>query len=274
MGSLDYRLILKQAFEQRTRSNPQYSLRAFSRDLKVAPSQMSGIMKGTLGLSRASALVVGKSLGMTKREVEAFVDLVDARHARSRTSKKLAKIRVRQRFKGLKEKGPSLISLDQFKFVSDWYHLALLELSYLKSFTPDILWISRKLGISTATAGAALERLSRLGLIVNKGNVWKTTEDWSVIGEDCPSAAIRAFHSQLLKKAELSLALQNLEDREVNSTIMAIRKNKIEEAKGLLKKFHEDFCMTVGEMESMKYEKDEVYCLTTAFFSLSHPVLK
>lgn len=274
MGSLDYRHILKQAFEQRTRSNPHYSLRAFSRDLKVAPSQMSGIMKGTLGLSRSSALVVGKSLGMTKREVEAFVDLVDARHARSRASKKLAKIRVRQRFKGLKEKGPSLISLDQFKFVSDWYHLAILELSYLKNFSPDILWIARKLGISTATVGAALERLSRLGLIVNKGKIWKPTEDWSVVDGDCPSTAIRAFHSQLLKKAEASLALQNLEDREVNSTVMAIRKTKIDEAKVLLRKFHEDFCLTVGEMESLKYEKDEVYCLSTAFFSLSLPVVK
>jgi uncharacterized protein (TIGR02147 family) len=232
---------------------------------------MSGVLKGKLGLSRASALIAGKALGMTKNEVETFVDLVEARHARSQTTKKLAKIRLRQKHE---KKGPALISPDQFSFVSDWYHLALLELSYLKNFKPDVLWIARKLGISTMTTESALERLRRLGLIEYKGKVWKTTEDWSLVAGDSPSSAIKAFHSQLLKKAELSLAFQSLDDREIRSTIMAVRKTKIVEAKKFLRKFHKEFCLSVGEMERLKYEKDEVYCLSTAFFSLSLPVIK
>ena len=51
----DYRDILREELAARTETNPQYSLRAFARDLGIGSARLSEVLNGNTGLSRPAA---------------------------------------------------------------------------------------------------------------------------------------------------------------------------------------------------------------------------
>lgn len=63
---------------------------------------------------------------------------------------------------------------------------------------------------------------------------------------------------------------QNIQQRCLRSSFLAIRKNKLEEAFDYIAKFHEDFCEKIGEDCLANHKKDEVYALSTQFFQVTN----
>ena len=265
-GPESYLSILEKEFLKRQKNNPLYSLRAFARDLELAPSHLSGILKGKLGLSNPAADRIGKALGFSFREIDHFKNLVASKHARSRSMRKLARGLIREK---CKKNDTETLSVAQFQFISEWHHLAILELFYLKKFIFDERWMAIKLGLLPATITLALERLNRLKIIQKKNNVWKPSTDWLEVIGNVSSAAIQEFHRQIQQKSIGSIKKDSIDVRDMRCTIMAIRKEKIKEAKSLLEKFHSDLNQMMSEGDQVKYEKDEVYCLHTSFFPLT-----
>ena len=92
----DYREILKQELNLRSGRNPRYSLRAFSRDIGLAPTRVSAIFKGREGISFETAEKICDRLGFDKEHSEYFCVLVESQHARSSAMRSLA--RERQSF--------------------------------------------------------------------------------------------------------------------------------------------------------------------------------
>lgn len=93
-GVPDYRIILRSELAERCKHNPNYSLRAFARDLGIAPSRVSEILSGKQGLSRKAALSIAERLGLSTEEAEAFADLVDCRHCRTLDGRERARRRL------------------------------------------------------------------------------------------------------------------------------------------------------------------------------------
>src|SRR5438128_1427996 len=93
--SSDYKTILKEELAARCRQNPRYSLRAFARDLKIAPSRLSEILNGKQGLSRPAADKIARALGYGASEIERFCDLVESVHARSKRDRDSARVRLK-----------------------------------------------------------------------------------------------------------------------------------------------------------------------------------
>ena len=156
------------------------------------------------------------------------------------------------------------MELDAFKIISDWHHLAILELTYLDEFKNDVKWISKTLGISPAAVETAIERLKKAGLLKEKSGKLVATEDFSAIGEDKPSHAIKNFHKQIMERALSALFVQSLEERDFSSVMMAIHQSKLPQAKELIRKFKKEFAALVTDTDS----KDSVYCLGIQFFNL------
>jgi hypothetical protein len=70
------------------------------------------------------------------------------------------------------------LSLEVFRTLSDWYHLPILELTNVSSFELTPVSAAKALGISTAEAEAAIERLLRLELLeASSDGVPKKTEN-------------------------------------------------------------------------------------------------
>jgi uncharacterized protein (TIGR02147 family) len=257
----DYRMILREELAARCRQNPRYSLRAFARDLKLAPSRLSEILNGKQGMSREVAHRVAITLGYAVSEADRFCDLVEAMHARSRVGRETAKVRLK------KHELPSekfQLQLDAFKAIADWYHFGILELTNVTGFKSDAKWIGKKLGISEFEAQLAIERLARLGLVQWKGDKLRLTHEQGHVPDDIPSDSIKKFHSQILLKAKDALYMQSVEEREFGSEILSIDRSMLPEAKKAIREFSHKFCKKMGEAET----KDGLYCLAVQFFDL------
>lgn len=75
-NQVHYRSLLKEAFSKRCASRPQYSLRAFARDVQLSPSFLSRIFNGKRELTTARAEVVAGLLGWEGEQKDLFVKLV------------------------------------------------------------------------------------------------------------------------------------------------------------------------------------------------------
>ncbi|MBI2606757.1 MAG: TIGR02147 family protein [Deltaproteobacteria bacterium] len=255
----DYRQVLSRELEVRCQRNPRYSLRSFARDLGMAPAQLSDILRGRYGISRASAANIADRMSMGSTEKEIFCDLVESKHARSQLQRKLALARLAKQ-----EKQYSTIALDSFQAISDWYHFAILELVTLDDFQNDLTWIANTLGITTHEAKSAIERLKRLDMLVETKGELKPAEDFTATPSGIPSDAIRKFHQQILKKAGQALHMQPVERRDYSAITFAIDRARLPEAKRAIQRFRKRFCQEFSSGET----RNDVYVYATQFFSL------
>lgn len=92
-----YRYFLAREYSCRAQKNPSYSMRAFARDIGVAPSRISEIMSAKRGISLVQGTAIANRLPLTDQEKEIFLAFVSAYHSRaamvrSEARKKLAEL--------------------------------------------------------------------------------------------------------------------------------------------------------------------------------------
>jgi uncharacterized protein (TIGR02147 family) len=259
-----YREILKRHFAERLEENPRYSLRAFSRDLSISPSRLSEILNGKQGLSGEWAEKISSRLQMNSREAEDFYQKVLASDARAKGVRRAAIDRLESR------SGQEYLAVqaDTFKIIADWYHFALMELTKLKSFRPSSQWIAKKLGISVYEAKLAGDRLARLGLMEKNRGRWRLTNKTLTTSNGVPSEAIRKFNRQILEKSREAIALQSVEERDISSLTLAVRRKDIPQVIEKIRRFRREIN---SELEQSVPEgaADEVYSLAIQFFRLT-----
>ena len=258
----NYRDYILEEFKKRTAKNPQYSLRAFARDLQLTPSRLSEALNRKCGISSKRASDLADLIGLPTVEKQRFVTMVEAEHGRSKAVRSKAEQALENTQPTLPEK---TLQLEWIKYFSSWHHNALLELVYVDGFKPLPIWIARRLGITILEAREALNRLLYLGLLkVQDGKVFRDDE-FLACPSDVPSADLRRIQTELLKKAEHSLAINTIQERDVTAVVFAVDKDKMKEAKEALKTFRRKFCR---DMVSVSQNKNRVYALTMQFFPL------
>lgn len=257
----DYREFLKASLEARVQKNSRYSLRAFARDLDMAPQVLSSVFNQKKGISTEVAARIAGRLSLNEEETNYFCDLVDLVHARSEGSRKIANLRLSRYKEALKFK---TIKADAQHVMSDWYHFAILELTYIKGFSSNSAWIAKRLNISVHQSKQAIERLIRLGMLEEKNGKLLKAEQHLTTTHDVSSDAIKNFHRQILSKATDSLMFQDLSERDLTTMTMAIDVKKIPEAKKKIRDFRRDLTQFLETGE-----RQEVYCLSLQLFKLS-----
>lgn len=241
---------------KRCQKNPRYSLRAFAKTLNLSPAFISRILSGKRTLTLPSSEKIADALAFSPEERKHFFDLVLKNH-REKTFPKSANSQSKtEKFE--------VLSLDAFSAISQWVHYAITELTFLKNFKNDPRWIAKMLGIGVMEAKAAIERLKRLGILIEqKGKLIKTTKSLTTT-YDIPSAAIQRFHKQILEKAIESLEDHPVTERDMSSITMAIDESKIPLAKKKIKHFRRNLCTF---LESGKQTR--VYTLAIQLFPIS-----
>jgi hypothetical protein len=64
------------------------------------------------------------------------------------------------------------LSLEKFSTIRDWYHMAILEMTDIKGFRSDPVWIASKLGLPVELVSEAVNRLRHLELLHADTEVW------------------------------------------------------------------------------------------------------
>jgi uncharacterized protein (TIGR02147 family) len=235
-----YKERLKAELSQRTGRNPRYSLRSFARALRISPSALSIIFSGRRVPSVSLAAQMANALCLPPHERQRFMESVARAHIGER------KKYIRKEAKALVSGtvvAPRELSLEYFTVLSDWFHYAILELTFTKDFVSDPAWIARELGISELQARHAIDRLDSLGMLERQeGRLVKTQGHITTADKHLTTPALKRRQAQILDKSLHSLENDPIELRNHSAMTMAIAPEKIPEAKRRIDKFLNELC--------------------------------
>lgn len=221
-----FRAHLQAELARRCSANPQYSLRAFARDLRVHHATLSQILRGERPLTPRAIGGLGTALGLSAEVIQGYC-----------LSEPLADSAARD--------GAAVLTRDTAEVLGQWHHFALLELTHLESFRPDVRWISQVLGIDKDEVAAALSRLLRLRLLEMHGERWiDVSGDAIAHVDDYTRAAIERLFEQVRKLTAASLSKPGHPHRSHAVTTLAADSKKIPEAIAAIERFR-------GELAAM-----------------------
>lgn len=236
--------ILQREFIRRCKMNPAYSLRAYSNYLEVDQSFLSKILNGKRQITPRLANALAEKLGINPTEVK--------------TSK------MKSQAMG------SYLSLtnEEFEFLSDWTHFAILELSKTKNFRYEPKVIAARLGLHEREVTEAVERLVKLKFVridAKKFFVLARNNSWS--NTKATTTARQIFQRNLIKKSLDAIDQVPFEFRDHGSVTLAIDKNRLPEFKEKLLSIRRELADFI-QPDSAK-NLNEVYQLTISFFPLT-----
>ena len=107
--------------------------------------------------------------------------------------------------------------------------------------------------------------MKSLDLIVEKKGKLVDAFKFLATPNDAPSASLKKFNTQLMKKAIEALYTQDVQEREIASNIFSIKKEMLSKYKEKLR----DFRRELEHEASQQKDKDSVYCLSMQFYELT-----
>jgi len=241
-----FRQLLQEELAKRCARNPRYSLRAFARYLRLDHSTLSQLLRGRRRFTARTIASLGARLSLPPGVITQFVEL-------ERTPpESWAARELRQ------------LSRDAALSLAEWHHHAILELTRLASFKPDVRWIARVLDVPVDDVNVAITRLTRLGLLdmqsrtrwVDKaGNAEARVDGLSLSAISALAGRARALVGSTGGRpahySATTVAVPNLTSRRIAERV-------------------EQFRREIGELlENAGGDRDQVYCLALAFFPVA-----
>lgn len=241
------RRVLQEELAVRCARNPRYSLRAFARHLGLDHSTLSQLLRGRRRFTATMIERVGKRLALTPEMITQLVDL-ERTPPEPWTSRELKQL-----------------SRDAALTVAEWHHHAILELTHLTTFKPDVRWISRVLDVSVDQVNMAITRLARLGLLDMRSRTsWvDAAGDTEARLDGLPARAIGA----LAGRAQKLTGSHGERPAHYSATTVAVTTRTSRRITERVERFRRE----VAELlEADDGDRDQVYCLELAFFPLAN----
>ena len=156
------------------------------------------------------------------------------------------------------------LSSDAAVSLAEWHHPAILELTRLASFRPDVRWIARVLGLPVDDVNIAITRLARLGLLdMQSPATWVDTAGNAEARID--GRSVHAV-SALAARAAAIAGSNGGRPAHYSATTVAVpglTSRRIAERV-------EQFRREISQMlEGVEAERDHVYRLELAFFPVA-----
>jgi uncharacterized protein (TIGR02147 family) len=233
-----YQKCLREEMQRRCEKNPRYSARAFARALDVDVGALSRILAGKQIPSMKVAEKVLEGIELSAEDRKHFLGSLSLKQ-KSRDLKKPSRA-----FRGVVDGNPPKeLSVDLYRVIADWYHAAILELTFVAELKNDARAIASKLGISAIEAKLAIQRLMDLGLLDDQNGVLtKSAERFTTADKHLSTPALRRNQRQFLEKAIYSLENDPIDERSVTSMTMAINPENIPAARQMIREFNQNLC--------------------------------
>ena len=250
---------IKECLSLKQRENPQYSLRAFSRDIGVHHGTLGQVLKGTRPLPYKVAENVINKLKLGPKERTLFMESL----LRKKLSIDSIKIdELDERF---------MLDESYYKVLAEWEHAAILELFNLHDFEGRLDEISSRLNISNNRAEVALNNLIVCGLIlVSAEGKLSLAHPELRTTEDIKNQALRDSHIETMKMGIEKIESIEVELRDFSSTTVALNLDKLPEAKTIIREFRMKMAALLRDSDP----KTDVFQLAIQFFPLTEPTKK
>ncbi len=265
----DYRAYLRDWYESRKSLRPGFSYRRFSALLGLkSPNFMQLVISGQRGISRDVAEKLCRVMQLKGPERTYFLSLVEFDQAencaedRERAEKALLVAR-RKLVTSHVEEVKEIV-------VSEWYHMLVRELVFLKTFEPTGQFVARALNglIGEEEAARSLNLLREAGFLVQENGRW-VAKDVAVDTGDFvfARALIEKSHRETLKAWAENLARLNPREQELGLLHIPINSAKIPELRERIRKFQDEMIGWLCE----ETEADRVVQLGTYLIPFDKP---
>ncbi len=250
--------MLDDIYQLRRKQNSAYSIRAFARDLGISPAYISLLLSGKRQLTPRKALEIGRRLGFRGLSARKFVKSTLPPNLRSAGSALVGDTKIDDY---------ETLGLDQFRFLTEIHHVAILDLATCSDFNSDPLWIADRLNLRIEQVGEALSRLQRLGLLCFKDGKPSKTKRRIMVTDEKSQEAIRDFHRKLMYRAIDELQNSNFSDfsrRSISGMTMAINPKRLGQAFARIDRFQKQLAQFLSEGDCT-----EVYHMGIQFIPLT-----
>lgn len=256
---LDPRVYVRDELEMRQKRRPQYSMRAFARDLQISPSFLCEFLAGRQGLSRARSAWIGEKLKLSEQQTEHLWDLVQSRFGHPEAVRKAALFRVEDRAAS----SSSHLKLEHFYLVADWYCFLVLEILGLGKYSLDD--VSTMIGVALPDVQVAVERLIKLGFLRVTDGVFELVTDNTTVPESVDDRALQISHQQTLRVHADAVDTKSFDARENMTIDFAVSESDWPQLRAELKKAVLD---TISKFGNAPKEKDQVISFTMSALAM------
>jgi uncharacterized protein (TIGR02147 family) len=263
---LDYRDMLKDAYEDGKATDPLFSYRTMAKRLGTDASYLFRILRKELHLPVRCVPETLEFLGLSGRAAEYFQLLL----ACARSRGKLERQEILEKAATLRDVERRHLGKGEQAFFRDWWVSGvrcLLEVVDGRS-RPEDLAARFRPGVTAAEIQSALETLLELGF-AKKGPSGRLllTEPHITAGGDEKVVAVRHFQKQVLDLAKESLERFPPELRDVSTLTLAVDKEAFEDIRALLRECRRQIQKRVEAAP----HPDRVLELSMAIFPIAPP---
>lgn len=256
--SENYRFFISNEFEKRLKSNPRYSLRAYSEFLDLDSGTLSQILKGKRKIPKTHWMTISKKLKLTNVQKQSFLQsLWDEQGIAAK----------KHHFNNLETN--ILTSENYFEILTEWEFAAALCLFDITHFDFTVDQISHSLGITKKRSNEIYAKLFQYGLVkISNDKIIRSDKNFETT-DDVLSKALQIAH-----KNELNLAITKLEtitllEREFTSLTFAGNSKDVKKMKLWIRTKRQEF-----ERLFETKKADQVFQFSLQLFPLSNKVLK
>jgi len=262
---LDYRVYLKDFYDERKERHGYFSYRYFGDKVGIDPSYLLKVVLKSRHLSETSVPRVCAYCGLDGTEAEYFSTLVYFAKARSQSESKLL---FEKLLSTRYVKSRSLVE-QQYEYFRIWYHPVVRSVLEYFDFKDDFALLGKQLSppISAKEARASVRLLEQLALIrKNDEGRYRLTEMAVTTGEEWQSAAIAAFQEQTIRLSQEAVDRHGRQHRDISTVTMNINVADFEEIRERITEFRRSIISFVND----NTDPDRTYQLNIQFFPLTN----
>ncbi|WP_412463150.1 TIGR02147 family protein [Halobacteriovorax sp. RT-2-6] len=217
-------IFLNKKFDSIKAKNPHFSMRAFADKAGVNSGAMSGILKGKRIVGKNLALKIAKNLNLNDSEFRDFTNeyFVESKQERDmKTSYEHARI-----------------EMDSYRIISQWQHLAIMNLINCIDFVNDSSWIAKRLGLSENVVKESLQRLLELGMLIeNEEGKLERSQKRLKTSDNVRNECLQQAHRDSFRLAQEAMEKVDVDRRDITAVTMAIDPELMPHAKKRIREF-------------------------------------
>lgn len=264
---LEYRDLLKEAYEERKASMPLYSYRMMGDKLGVDGSYLFRVLQKELHLPARCMPQAVEFLGLSGRSAEYFQLLA----AYQREKKAKARTEILDKALSLRDVVRSKVEEKELSFFRDWWVVAVRCLLEVVDGRANPKELASRLNpkVSETEVRDALDLLLELGLVKKgpSGRLVLSQTHLTALGDE-KSKAVRAFQRQVLAMAQESIERFPKGTRDVSTLTVAIDQSAMSEIREMMRESRRQIQKRVEEVS----RPDRVMQIAMAFFPLAPAV--
>lgn len=267
----DYRTFLVNYAQKQKNTNKKWTYGVWAKRLGLnSTSSITKVIQGDRSPGKEMTEKMIQYFSFSKDEGEYFKDLI--RLQKVKKDPRMAVLIMEKMGKEHPDKNVRFLDHADFSVISNWYCLAIREMTRLEEFVADPNWISRQfqIPVSAVDVSKALDNLLSIGLLKRKKNGDLVIGEGRVqTSDDMVSEAVKRYHESMLDNAKRAVRDVPVDERELTGSSIIISPSNIPKAKELIRQFRSKFNKIMEETSG-----GQVYQFQMQFFPLTRKVKK